>query len=66
MRLPASSQAVIIPDDSSTGPTLWHFEADRESSSLELPLEDVKALARKIGFELSVRRQHFPLSVTTV
>ncbi|BGO99784.1 hypothetical protein NBRC10513v2_004011 [Rhodotorula toruloides] len=39
------------------GPTLWHFEADRDSSSLELPLEDVKALARKIGFELSDERE---------
>lgn len=38
-----------------TGPTLWHFENDRDASSLELPLEDVKAVARKIGFEISVR-----------
>lgn len=38
-----------------TGPTLWHFENERDASSLELPLEDVKALARQIGFELSVR-----------
>ena len=37
------------------GPTLWHFENDRDASSLELPLEDVKAVARKIGFEISVR-----------
>lgn len=37
------------------GPTLWHFENDRDASSLELPLEDVKAVARKVGFEISVR-----------
>ncbi|GEM09728.1 UPF0586 protein C9orf41-like protein [Rhodotorula toruloides] len=39
------------------GPTLWHFEADRDSSSLELPLEDVKTLARKVGFELWDERE---------
>lgn len=36
---------------------MWHFENDRDASSIELPLEDVKALARKIGFEISVRPQ---------
>ncbi|GJN90547.1 hypothetical protein Rhopal_003559-T1 [Rhodotorula paludigena] len=39
------------------GPTLWHFENERDASSLELPLEDVKALARQIGFELSDERE---------
>ncbi|GAA5820698.1 hypothetical protein JCM3770_001457 [Rhodotorula araucariae] len=39
------------------GPTLWHFENDKEASSLELPLEDVKALARRIGFELTDERE---------
>ncbi|GAA5820008.1 hypothetical protein JCM11251_005445 [Rhodosporidiobolus azoricus] len=39
------------------GPTLWHFENDREASSIELTLEEVKALARRIGFELSDERE---------
>ncbi|GAA6001344.1 hypothetical protein JCM10207_006617 [Rhodosporidiobolus poonsookiae] len=39
------------------GPTLWHFENDRDASSIELMLEDVKALARRIGFELSDERE---------
>ncbi|BGP16379.1 hypothetical protein JCM10213_004922 [Rhodosporidiobolus nylandii] len=39
------------------GPTLWHFENDREASSIELTLEEVKALARRIGFELSEERE---------
>ncbi|GAA6003773.1 uncharacterized protein JCM10292_003369 [Rhodotorula paludigena] len=39
------------------GPTLWHFENERDASSLELPLEDVKVLARQIGFELSDERE---------
>ncbi len=54
----ASRQNVIssaCPSSSATGPTLWHFENDRDASSLELPLEDVKAVARKVGFEISVR-----------
>ncbi|GAA5886031.1 hypothetical protein JCM6882_004240 [Rhodosporidiobolus microsporus] len=39
------------------GPTLWHFENDREASSIELTLEEVKALARRIGFEISDERE---------
>ncbi|TNY18323.1 N2227-domain-containing protein [Rhodotorula diobovata] len=39
------------------GPTLWHFEGDKDASSLELPLEDVKALARRIGFDISDERE---------
>lgn len=42
------------------GPLLWHFEniADRErgEGSVELSLDEVKALARKMGFELAVSR----------
>ncbi|GAA5874463.1 hypothetical protein JCM16303_005861 [Sporobolomyces ruberrimus] len=34
------------------GPSLWHFENDHEARSIELPLEDVKDLARRIGFEI--------------
>jgi carnosine N-methyltransferase len=37
------------------GPLLWHFENNNTNDpSIELDLEEVKALARKIGFELSV------------
>ncbi|GAA6015119.1 hypothetical protein JCM8202_004886 [Rhodotorula sphaerocarpa] len=39
------------------GPTLWHFENDRDATSIELTLEDVKTLARKIGFEISDERE---------
>ncbi|GAA5983692.1 hypothetical protein JCM11641_000935 [Rhodosporidiobolus odoratus] len=39
------------------GPTLWHFENDRDASSIELTLEDVKALAQRVGFELSDERE---------
>ncbi|GAA5894400.1 carnosine N-methyltransferase family protein [Sporobolomyces salmoneus] len=39
------------------GPTLWHFENDPHSRSIELPLEDVKALARRIGFEFLEERE---------
>ncbi|GAA5965909.1 hypothetical protein JCM3765_006485 [Sporobolomyces pararoseus] len=34
------------------GPSLWHFENDHEARSIEIPLEDVKELARRIGFEI--------------
>ena len=41
------------------GPLLWHFEnsptlSDRGEGSIELSLDEVKELARKVGFELSV------------
>ena len=37
------------------GPLLWHFENNNTNDpSVELDLDEVKALARKIGFELSV------------
>ncbi|KAF8625858.1 hypothetical protein AX17_006754 [Amanita inopinata Kibby_2008] len=39
------------------GPLLWHWESnDSHELSIELSLEQVKALARKIGFELSNER----------
>ncbi|GAA5825913.1 hypothetical protein JCM5353_004551 [Sporobolomyces roseus] len=34
------------------GPSLWHFENDLEARSIELPLHDVKELAKRIGFEI--------------
>ncbi len=38
------------------GPLLWHWENNHTSDiSIELDLEEVKALARTIGFEISVR-----------
>ncbi|SGY94033.1 BQ5605_C037g11623 [Microbotryum silenes-dioicae] len=37
------------------GPTLWHFENTEGCNSIELSLEDVKALAKRIGFVLEVR-----------
>ena len=41
------------------GPLLWHFENSQQVSgrgegSVELSLDEVKDLARKVGFELSV------------
>ena len=37
------------------GPLLWHWENNNSNDpSVELTLEEVKALARKIGFEISV------------
>ncbi|KAF5373492.1 hypothetical protein D9615_009483 [Tricholomella constricta] len=39
------------------GPLLWHFENNNTNDpSVELDLEEVKALARTIGFELSNER----------
>ena len=39
-----------------TGPLLWHWEGNTTNDpSIELTLDEVKALARKIGFEISVR-----------
>ena len=38
------------------GPLLWHFEDNATSDpSIELDLEEVKALASQIGFEIKVR-----------
>ena len=38
-----------------TGPLLWHFENNSTNDpSVELDLEEVKALAHKIGFQLFV------------
>lgn len=38
-----------------SGPLLWHWENNNTSDlSVELDLEEVKELARKIGFEISV------------
>lgn len=37
------------------GPLLWHFENNSTNDpSIELDLEEVKSLAQKIGFEISV------------
>ena len=37
------------------GPLLWHWEGNTTNDpSVELTLDEVKALARKIGFEISV------------
>lgn len=40
------------------GPLLWHFENSPTSTkgegSIELSLDEVKTLARMVGFELSV------------
>ena len=38
------------------GPLLWHFEENATSDpSIELDLEEVKALAAQIGFDIKVR-----------
>ena len=52
------------------GPLLWHFEnsptlSDRGEGSIELSLDEVKDLARKVGFELSVSRTILTLPCPT-
>lgn len=38
------------------GPLLWHWENNNTNDmSIELDLEEVKELARKVGFEIYVR-----------
>ena len=45
----------------STGPLLWHWEGNTSNDpSIELTLDEVKALARKIGFEISVSPSKWP------
>lgn len=37
------------------GPLLWHWENNNTNDlSVELDMEEVKALAREVGFEISV------------
>ena len=39
-----------------TGPLLWHWENNTTNDpSIELSLDEVKELARQVGFEISVR-----------
>lgn len=41
------------------GPLLWHWENNSAGdTSVELSLGEVKELARKIGFEISVRTKN--------
>lgn len=41
--------------ETSSGPLLWHFENNSSNDpSIELDLEEVKELARTIGFEIKV------------
>lgn len=35
------------------GPSLWHFEGNIKGS-IDLPMADLKALSRRIGFRLEV------------
>ena len=47
-----------------TGPLLWHWEGNTTNDpSVELTLDEVKALARKIGFEISVSALFFRSSL---
>lgn len=44
------------------GPLLWHFENSpskgaKGEGSIELSLDEVKALARSVGFEIAVSRR---------
>jgi hypothetical protein len=46
------------------GPLLWHWENNTSGDmSIELDLEEVKELARTIGFDISVRTHSFPLTL---
>ncbi len=50
----------IHTDATCTGPLLWHFENNNTNDpSVELDLEEVKALARTIGFELRVSSRYW-------
>lgn len=47
--------SVSFPADYISGPLLWHFENNTTNDpSIELDLEELKMLARKIGFVISV------------
>ena len=49
----------------SIGPLLWHWEGNTSNDpSIELTLDEVKALARKIGFEISVSSSQWPPTPT--
>jgi carnosine N-methyltransferase len=45
---------LLVPAWINLGPTLWHFENTAGASSIELTLEDLKALATRIGFVIKV------------
>ena len=46
------------------GPLLWHWENNTTNdTSIELDLDEVKALARAIGFKIEVRLQLMLLSL---
>lgn len=36
------------------GPSLWHFENTAGASSIELTMDEIKALAQRIGFKIEV------------
>lgn len=49
------------------GPLLWHWENNNTNDmSIELDLEEVKELARKIGFEITVSRTVFCLEASLI
>ena len=57
IRLRGTSSINVI-----AGPLLWHFENNNTNDpSIELDLEEVKNLAKEIGFELSVKFLQFSL-----
>lgn len=35
------------------GPSLWHFEGNT-SGSIDIPMQELKALAKRIGFNIQV------------
>lgn len=40
------------------GPTLWHFQNDENgSNSIELTVEDLKSLIRRVGFVITEERE---------
>ena len=52
----ASSLLAFFLHFTFSGPLLWHFENNNTNDpSIELDLEEVKALVREMGFRLSVR-----------
>ena len=62
-RYPGSGGKVFYLACGALGPLLWHWENNNTNDpSIELDLEEVKNLARAIGFELSVSFSLSPLN----
>lgn len=48
------------------GPTLWHWENNSEGMSIEILGDDIKALATRLGFIITVRHLNPPARAATL